>query len=384
MRDVYVAGVAHTHFGEHWDHGHRALLLEAGLGALQDAKMSGDDIDAAYLGTMGSGAFLGQEHIAPMLMDDAGLAGNHIPVTRVEAAGASGALAFRQAYLAIASGAADRVVIGGLEKMTDVSDQQANAIGSSAIDREWELANGATKVALHALIAKQHMAKHGTSREAFAHFSALMHVHGARNPLAQFQRATTKERVMAAPFVSEPLGVFDCAPLSDGAACVVLTSERAEGRIRVAGSGHATDTMRITDRPSQTAFAATRVAAERALAQAQHEIHDMDLLEVFDTTTVGGLLALQDLGLYEPAQVGKAILDDAITYGGDVVVNPGGGLKARGHPIGATGVAQICELTWHLRATAGDRQVAGAKRGLAHAVGGIGSSSLVHVLEASA
>lgn len=382
-RDVYVAGAAHTRFGEHWDKSYRELLTDAGMAAIQDAGIRGESIDEVFVGSMSTGKLLGQEHVAPLMLDGAGLADLHVPATRVEAAAASGAVAVRQAVQAIRSGTADLVVVGGIEKMSDVAESDQAAIAASGLDNEWESFFGATEPALHALIAKRHMRQHGTTREQLAHVAVKNHAHGARNPLAQFQRAIELDTVLAAPAVAEPLGVFDLAPQSDGAACLVLTSEpTSKQAVRVSGSGQGSDTLRISDRPSLTTWAATDHAARMAYHEAGVSPADIQLAEVYDAATITEILAVEDLGLIPRGQGGSATAAGHTTYGGDIVVNPSGGLKARGHPAGATGIAQLVELAVQLRGQAGDRQVEDARIGVAHDAGGNGATAVVHVLEA--
>lgn len=385
-RDAFVIGAAHTRFGELWDKSYRHLMTDAGLAAIQDAGIGGEDIDEVFVGTMSTGKLVGQEHIAGLLLDGAGLADLHLPATRVEAAGASGGLAFRQAVQAIRSGSADLVVVGGMEKMTDVSDADAAAISASGIDQEWEHFFGATDAAVHALLAKRHMHVHGTTREQLADVAVKNHRHAAKNPLAQFQREITRDTVLRAPLVADPLGMFDCAPLSDGAAVAVLCSDAIvdsyKGAVKVAGSGQASDTLALHDRRDLTSWLATQHAARRAYAEAEISTADVDLAEVHDGYTIGEILAVEDLGLVKKGEGGKATEEGRTTYGGDVVVNPSGGLKARGHPAGATGIAQICELTWQLRHKAGERQVKDARIGVAQNSGGTGATAVVHVLEA--
>ena len=385
-RDAFVIGAAHTRFGELWDKSYRHLMTDAGLAAIQDAGIGGEDIDEVFVGTMSTGKLVGQEHIAGLLLDGAGLADLHLPATRVEAAGASGGLAFRQAVQAIRSGSADLVVVGGMEKMTDVSDADAAAISASGIDQEWEHFFGATDAAVHALLAKRHMHVHGTTREQLADVAVKNHRHAAKNPLAQFQREITRDTVLRAPLVADPLVMFDCAPLSDGAAVAVLCSDAIvdsyKGAVKVAGSGQASDTLALHDRRDLTSWLATQHAARRAYAEAEISTADVDLAEVHDGYTIGEILAVEDLGLVKKGEGGKATEEGRTTYGGDVVVNPSGGLKARGHPAGATGIAQICELTWQLRHKAGERQVKDARIGVAQNSGGTGATAVVHVLEA--
>lgn len=386
MNHAYVIGAAHTRFGEAWDKSYRQLMTEAGLAALQDAAIGGEDIDEVFVGTMSTGKLVGQEHVAGLLLDGAGLADLHLPATRVEAAGASGGLAFRQAVQAIRSGSADLVVVGGIEKMTDVSDADAAAIAASGIDQEWEAFFGATDAAMNALIAKRHMHAHGTTREHLAEVAVKNHRHAVHNPLAQFRREINVDTVLRAPEIAAPLGMFDSAPLSDGAACVVLCSDRLveqhKGAVKVSGSGQASDTLALHDRPDLTTWSATEHAARRAYGEAQISVADIDLAEVHDGYTINEILAVEDLGFVKKGEGGPATAEGRTTYGGEIVVNPSGGLKARGHPAGATGIAQICELTWQLRGKAGERQVKDARIGVAQNTGGTGATAVVHVLEA--
>ncbi|MEK6975777.1 MAG: thiolase domain-containing protein [Candidatus Thermoplasmatota archaeon] len=384
--DAYVIGAAHTRFGEAWESSFRDLMTEAGLAAIQDAGIQGDAIDAVFVGTMSTGKLLGQEHVAPLVLDGAGLADRHLPATRVEAAGASGGIAFRQGVQAIRSGSADLVVVGGVEKMSDVSDADAQAIHSAGIDQEWEHFFGATNAAMHAILAKRHMAEHGTTRAQLAQVAVKNHAHGAKNPLAQFRSPIDADKVLRAPMVADPLTMFDCAPLSDGAACVVLASDRVldsygKHPIRVAGSGQGSDTLALHSRSTLTTLKATEHAARAAYLEAGVSTADIQVAEVHDAYTIGEILAIEDLGFVKKGHGGKATAEGRTTFGGQIVINPSGGLKARGHPAGATGIAQVCEVVWQLRGTAGERQVKGARIGLTHNIGGTGATAVVHVLE---
>lgn len=384
--EACVIGAAHTRFGEQWESSFRDLMTEAGLAAIQDAGVQGDEIDAVFVGTMSTGKLLGQAHTAPLLLDGAGLADRHLPATRVEAAGASGGLAFRQAVQLIRSGSADLVVVGGVEKMTDVGEADAQALAASGIDQEWEHFLGATDAALHAILAKRHMAEFGTTREQLAAVAVKNHRHGAGNPLAQFRKAIDLDTVLRSPVVADPLTVFDSAPLSDGAACVVLASDKVapsfrKDPVRVAGSGQGSDTLALHSRSTLTSLRATEHAARQAYQEAGISAADVQVAEVNDHYTIGEVMAVEDLGLVKKGEGGPATEEGRTTFGGQVVVNPSGGLKARGHPAGATGIAQVCEVVWQLRGTADGRQVKDARIGLAHNLGGTGATAVVHVLE---
>jgi len=386
MREVAVIGVGDTKFGELWDMSFRDIGIQAGLAAVNDANMAAEEIEALYVGNMSAGRFIEQEHVAALIADYSGLARDHIPATRVEAAGASGGLAFRQGYLAVASGMHDIVVVGGAEKMTDVGEVMASEIQSSAADQQWECTFGATFPALHAMIARRHMHEYGTTREQIASVAVKNHKHGSMNPKAQFQREIDLNMVLRSPPVAEPLRVFDCAPFSDGAAAVVLCAmDRArkytDKPIKITASAQASDTLALHAREEICSFHATKMAAQRAFKQAKLEPKDVQVMEVHDNFTISEILAIEDLGFFEKGQGGKATADGQTAIGGKVAVNTSGGLKARGDPIGATGLAQMVELVIQLRGTAGKRQVNGARVGLAQNVGGTGATSVVHILE---
>jgi len=385
MREVAVIGIGITKFGELWEMGFREMGMQAGLAAVQDAKLSAEEIDALYVGNMSAGRFIEQEHVGALIADYSGMARDHIPATRVEAAGASGGLAMRQAYLAIASGQHDIVVVGGAEKMTDVGDTISNEIQSSAADQQWECVFGATFPALHAMIARRHMFQYGTTREQIASVAVKNHKHGSLNPKAQFQKEIKLDAVIKAAPVAEPLGMFDCAPVSDGAAAVVLCPlERArkytDTPVKVLGSGQASDTLALAHRKSITQFDATSIAARQAFKQAGIAASDVQIAEVHDNFTISEILAIEDLGFFPKGTGGKATQDGLTSLGAKLAVNTSGGLKARGDPMGATGIAQVVELVTQLRGEAGKRQVSGAERALAQNVGGTGATVVVNIL----
>ncbi len=386
MRDVAVLGVGQTKFGELWDRSFREIGIEAGLQALVDAKLSSGDLGGLFLGNMASGSLIDQEHIAPLILDYAGLAGRHLPSVRVEGGGASGALAFHQGYLAVASGLYDYVVVGGAEKLTDVPDATAAQITSSAADHEWEVVFGATLPALWAIMARRHMHLYGTTREQLAAVAVQAHAMAAKNPNAHYRNRLTLEQVLDAGPVAEPLGLFDCAPFSDGAAAVVLgpletAREHTDTPIKIAASQVACDTLALQHREDLTSLPSTAIAGQRAFARARRAPADVQVAELHDAYTVSALLALEDLGFVEKGASGPAFASGRFGPGGSPTVNPSGGLKAQGQPFGAVGVAQVAELVRQLRGEAKERQVAGATLGLAQNVGGTGATSVVTLLE---
>lgn len=387
MRDVAIIGIGVTKFGELWDKSFRQLIAEAGAKAILDSGISGKEIDALYIGSMSAGQFVGQEHVGALVADCAGFSHMHIPATRVESACASGGVALRQGYLAVASGMNDIVVVGGVEKMTDVVESEAINILAMGLDQEWEAFFGVTFPGVYAMIATKHMHDYGTTREQLAQVAVKNHANGALNPNAQFRKAIPLESVTKAPMVAYPLGMLDCSPLSDGAAAVILcAAEKAkkytQKPVKIIGSGQASDMLPLHGRKDICTLEATVHAAKKAYSQAKVEPKDIDVAEVHDCFTIAEILAVEDLGFVKKGEGGKAIDKKITTLGGQIPVNTSGGLKAKGHPIGATGVAQIAEIVMQLRGDAGERQVKDAKIGLAHNVGASGASCAVHIMEA--
>jgi len=384
MRRVAIIGTGMTKFGENWEQSYRDLVVEAGIRAITDAGISGDKIDAGYIGTMASGKLIGQEHVGALIADYMGL--NPIPITRVEGACASGSLALREGIMAIASGMKDLVVVGGVEKMTDLSTGEVSDALGGAGDQEWELFMGATFPGLYALMARRHMKDYGTTSEMLAAVAVKNHKHGVHNKYAQYQNEITIDTVLNSKMVADPLHVFDCSPITDGAAGVVLAPmEAAESYtkkpVEIVASGQASDTIALSSRDSMTELKATKIAAEKAYTQARVSPKDIEVAEVHDCFTIAEIMAIEDLGFFRKGEGGKATLEGKTTFGGDVVVNTSGGLKAAGHPVGATGVKQAVELTWQLRGEAEGRRVKDAQVGLSHNVGGSGATAVVHIFK---
>ncbi len=382
MRKVAIIGAAMTSFGEHWEEGFRDLVVKAGIAALEDAGISGEKIDAGYVGTMSSGRFVGQEHIGALIADYMGL--NPIPITRVEGACASGGLALRQGFMAVASGMHDIVVVGGVEKMTDLGVSAVSDILGGAGDQEWELFLGATFPALYALMARRHSEEYGTTEEMMAAVAVKNHKNGAKNKYAQFQREISMEQALSSKVVADPLKIFDCSPITDGAACVVLAPlELAHSftkkPIEIAASAQASDTLALHARESLTSIKSTKIAAEKAYKMAGVKAEDIDLAEVHDCFTIAEIMAVEDLGFFKKGEGGKAALEGKTALDGEKPINTSGGLKACGHPVGATGVKQAVECTWQLRGECGERQVKNAEIALSHNVGGSGATAVVHI-----
>ena len=383
MRDVAVIGIGMTKFGELWEQSFRSLFVEAGKAAMQDAGI--DKIDSMYVGCMSGGLFVGQEHIGSLMADYLGVA--PIPAIRVESACASGGAAFRQAYMEVASGMSDIVLAGGVEKMTDVDGSVATYALATAADAEYEGFNGATFPGLYAMMAHAHMAKYGTTSEMMAHVAVKNHNNGNLNPFAQFPGLITVEGVLGSTMVADPLHILDCSPVTDGAAAVILApveiaEKLGKAPVRVIGSGMGTDTLALDAREDMTTINATKFAAAMAFKQSGLTIKDMDFAEVHDCFTIAEIVVLESLGIFEPGKAGPASMAGETARDGSFPINPSGGLKSKGHPVGATGIAQIIELVKLLRGEAENgRQLSNVKRGLAQNMGGSGGSSTVHILE---
>jgi len=378
---VAVIGAAYTKFDEHWGKSLRDLSTEAGSQAIHDAGIEGKDIKAMFIGNMSAGRFIGQEHLAALTADHAGLI--PIPSTRVEAACASGALAFLQAYLAIRSGEYDVVVAAGAEKMTDIKGTDAISTLMGAGDQQWESSIGLTFTGLYALIAKAHMHKYGTTREQMAMVSVNNHKNGALNPNAQFPKEITVDDVLNSPMIADPLTLLDCSPITDGAAAIVLASEEVARNTRnpiwVLGSAQASDTLALHHRKSLTEMNATKVAARKAYEQAGLKPGDINIAEVHDCFSINEILAVEDLGFCDKGRGGKFVEQGSIARDGIKPVNTAGGLKSIGHPVGATGIRQVVDIVKQLRGEYGRLQVNGARTGLALNLGGSGATAVVNI-----
>jgi acetyl-CoA C-acetyltransferase len=385
MRDVAIIGIGETKFGELWERSFREIGIEAGVKAMEDANVQGDDIDAIFVGNMSAGQLIDQEHIAPIIADYSGFAENNLPAIRIEAASASGGLALSQAYMAVASGVHDVIVVGGAEKMTDVGDETATEILAKTSDQEWEAVFGATLGSLYAMMARRHMVDFGTTREQLAAVAVKNHLNASMNPNAQFRSKITVAAVLKSPMVASPLGAFDYAPLSDGAAAVILCPlDRAkkfnDSPVKILSCGQAGDYMALHDRESITRMDATIVAGRKAFNYADLEPKDVDLAEVHDCVTISEIMAIEDLGFFEKGKGGPATEEGQTAINAKVSVNTSGGLKAKGYPVGAVGVSQAVEAVTQLRGDAGERQVDDAEVALLHNIGGTGSTCIVHLL----
>ncbi len=380
MREVAIVAAGMTPFGELWEMSLRRLFAEAALEAITMAGV--DHLDAIYVGNMSGGCFVGQEHLGPLMADQIGMAG--VPSTRVESACASGGIALRTAFFEVASGASDLVLASGVEKMNDGAD--ATNVLATAADQELEVYHGITFPGLYAMIARAHMEAYGTTEEDLSWVSVKNHRHGALNPKAQFPLEFTLEQVMNSTPVAEPLRLLHCSPVSDGAAAVLLcpldqAKKYTDQPIKILGTGQATSAMALADRKDPTFLDSVQLSAERAYTMAGVGPDDIDVAEVHDCFAISEICCIEALGLVERSQAAGAAASGLTALGGRIPVNTSGGLKAKGHPVGATGIAQIVEIFEQLRGESGDRQVQGARLGLAQNMGGSGASSVVHILE---
>jgi len=380
MRDVAIVGAGMTRFGELWESSLRDLFVEAAVAALASA--GADHVDDLYVGNMSGGQFVGQEHLAPLVADHLGMAG--IPATRVESACASGGAALRLGYMSVASGMADLVLVGGVEKMTDGAD--VTNVLATAADQETEVYHGITFPGLYAMIARAHMAKYGTTPEDLAWVSVKNHRHGAKNAKAQFQREITVEDVLSSTMVADPLTLLECSPVSDGAAAVILcpleqASQYTDRPVRIRGIGQATSSMALADRKDPSKLDAVTKAAERAYTASGITPRDVHVAEVHDCFAIAEICCIEALGFACEGEGKDAARTGMTALGGQIPVNTSGGLKSKGHPVGASGVAQAIEIFEQLRGEAGERQVEGAHIGLTQNMGGSGASSVVHIFE---
>jgi len=357
------------------------MFAEAALKAIGNAGI--EKIDSLYVGAMSSGLYTRQEHLASLMTDYIGQRG--AAGTRVESACASGGTAIRSAFIEVASGMSDIVLAGGVEKMWDADD--GSMILATASDQEYEAYQGVTFPGLYAMMARVYMQKYGLTREELAQVPVKNHRHAVNNPNAQYPFELSVNAVLTSSPVADPLRLMDCSPITDGAACVILcpldrAKEFTDKPIKIMGVGSATGPLALHDHDDFTKLDAVRLASQRAYKMAGVTAADIDFAEVHDCFSIAEIIVAEELGFFDPGTAGKAIAEGQATYGGKVVINTSGGLKAKGHPVGATGVAQVIEVVEQLRNEAGKRQVVNAKLGMAQNMGGSGGSSVVHILEA--
>lgn len=378
--NVSIIGIGQTPVGEHWDTSLRELAFQAMQAALADAGLS--TVDAIVVGNALAGSLSGQRQLGALVADFAGLRG--VEAFRVEAADASGGMALRQGCALVAGGIAQTVLVLGVEKVTDVVGSERTSAMSSFSDSEYEAAQGATPVALAALLMRRYLHEYGVQVADFAGFSVNAHANGGKNPNAMYHNAIRADRFASAPVVADPVNLFDVAPDADGAAAVIITSAESAGDrvpqpVRILASAASTDALAVHDRPDPLFLAALNRAAGRAYAQAGLSPQDVSVLELHDSATIFAALSLEATGFAERGTGWRLAADNRIGLTGTLPLSTFGGLKSRGNPFGATGVYQAVEIALQLRALAGANQVANARVGMAQNIGGAGGTAVVHI-----
>lgn len=381
-----VVGYYTTKFGELWDKSLYDLVEESIENALKDAAIEKEEIDAVFFGNMLGGILENNVHGGAKISE---FFDSHLPIFRLEAACASGGIAFHNAHNYVKSGAAQTVLVVGAEKMTDYpTDVIVSALSAAASGEEQEA--GLTFPGLYALLARHYMETYNYTEEDLAYVSVKNHYHGSLNEKAQYQKEITVEHVMASPYVADPLKVLDSSPITDGASALVLSSnkdviKKAKTSAKVLSTAVATDSISLSKRKRLDELAATRVAAENAFKDAKLKPADINIAEVHDCFTIAELLAMEDLGFYKKGTAGSVVKNYVTKHGNGngLVINTSGGLKAAGHPVGATGIKQLGEVYKQLTNAASKRQIKKANYGLTHNVGGSGGTAVVTILGAT-
>src|SRR5580698_5179721 len=385
MKAVAVVGIGKTAFGAFPDRDLRSLAVEAGRKCLADAHVSPSQVEAFYLGNFAGPSFVGQNHLAPYVASGIGI--RNVPCTRFEAACASSGSAFFHAVSSVAAGMYDLVLVGGVEKMTSQSTPKVTEILAGAGDVSGEVKAGATFPALFAMIARRHMFQYGTTREQLAAVAVKNHANGAKNPLAHMRTLITMEQALAGKPISEPLTVYDCSLISDGAAAVLIApleraAEFTDRPVKILGIAQTSDYVALDAKEDITTFRAVRTAGEKAYKMAGVTARDIQFAELHDCFTIAEIIAMEDLGFVQKGQGGPYALAGKTCLNGELPVNASGGLKSKGHPVGATGVGQICDIVMQIRGNAGELQLARNSLGLAENLGGSGATAVVSVLGA--
>lgn len=383
MREVAILGIGQTPIAEQWEKSLRHLAGEAVLSALADAHVEAEQLDALYIGNMLSGPLNGQENLGSLVADWIGARG--IEAAKIEAACSSGAAAFRAGVLAIASGAADLVAVAGVEKMTETGGPSTTSSLASAADADWEAAMGLSFVAINALVMQRYLHEFGWKHNDFAGFSINAHANAVRNPNARLHEAITFKDYSRARMVAEPINLLDASPIGDGAAAIILCPAdkvQANGhpKITVAGSASAIDSIAVHDRRDPLTLFAAQKSAGMAYKQAGLGPREINFFELHDAFSIMAALSLEACGFAERGQGVRFALDEKIGLKGSLPVATQGGLKARGHPVGATGMYQLVEVTQQLRGEAGPNQIENARIGMAQNIGGSGATILTHIL----
>ena len=379
MKDINILAGATSSFGELWGVSPRKLVSDVTTEALKESGIKRHEIEAIFVGNMLSSSLGSQDHLGAFFSEELGL---DVPAVKIEAACASGGMAVHTACLAVLSGQYETVLVVGVEKMTDHKPEEvASALMAAGTDGEREA--GATFPTLYALIARAHMAKYATTELQMAAVSVKNHFHASLNSHAQFKNPITEEMVLKSPVVASPLKILDCSPITDGAASLILSRRKSGGKnIAITASEAATDSLGLAQRESLTSLKAAAEAAKKAYRSAGILPNDINVAEIHDCFSIAEIIAMEDLGFFTKGTAAKNIASGMTRLGGKgIIVNTSGGLKAAGHPVGATGVKQVVEILQQLKGISGAKQVSGAKIGLTHNVGGSGATAVVHILK---
>jgi len=383
MRSVAVIGLGKTPFGAFPDRDLRSLAVEAGEKCLHNGNLAPDAVESFFLGNFAGPSFVGQNHLGPYVSSALGIRG--VPSTRIEAACASSGSAFYHAWTEVAAGVNDIVMVVGVEKMTSQTTARTSEILAAAGDCAGEMKAGNTFASLFAMIARRHMYEFGTRKEHLAAVAVKNHANGALNPDAHMRKAITMDQALAGKLIADPLNLYDCSLISDGAAAVILAPlERAREftskPVRVLGIAQASDFVALDQKDDITTFPAVRRAAEKAYRMAGVSASDIQFAELHDCFTIAEIVATEDLGFAPRGQGGPYAFEGCTARTGPRPINTSGGLKAKGHPVGATGVAQICDVALQIRCEAGARQIPRHSLGLAQNLGGSGATCVVSIL----
>jgi acetyl-CoA C-acetyltransferase len=384
MRKVAILGIGQTKIDEHWDLSLREIGGNAAFAAMQDAGM--EKVEALFVGNMLSPLVDGQNQLGTFLSDWIGLWGQE--AVKVEAACASGAAALRAALMAVAANEIDSALVVGVEKMTDKAGHDVTSALATAADADYEVEQGISFVGINALIMRRYMYEFGWKHEDFAPFSINAHANAMHNPFARLHEKITVEKFEKSSMVATPINLLDASPIGDGAAAVIVApaekvvSVRGRPRITLAGSASATDSIAVHSRKDPLFLSAAYESSKRAYEMAGIQLQDIDVFELHDAFSIMSVLSLEACGFAERGQGIKLGLEHEISPGGKIPVCTRGGLKARGHPVGATGMYQIVEVAQQLRGECGETQVADAKIGMAQNIGGSGATIITHILKA--
>jgi len=378
MRQVSIIGVGQMPVREHWDLSIRDLAVTAGRSAMEDAGL--ENVDAIYVGNMTSGTINQQRQLGALVADFLGQWG--VEAVRLEAACGSAGSAMRQGLIAVASGEKKAVLVIGVEKMTETSGREITAALTGAADADYEVIHGVSFVGLNALVMRRYMHEYGYDRHDFAPFSLNAHANGAKNANALFRRAISDQDYRNGRMVADPVSLYDASPIGDGAVALLLApAEKAPEAVQVVGSASATDTLGIHDREDPIWLAGAEKSAKRAYDQAGVGPADVDLFELHDAFTIMAALSLEACGFAERGQGVRLAQEEQITPQGRIPISTMGGLKARGHPVGATGLYQIAEATLQLRGQAGQAQIDGVRVAMTQNIGGSGATVVTHILK---